>query len=357
MLALVSILPVASLAAGPANVAFFSTWERTERPVLDRLAARTWMWGPEARTGAISEAYLEASDGYRQVQYFDKTRMEINDPNADPDSPWFVTNGLLATELITGRIQVGHLTHVQASPARIQVAGDPHPESPTYQTLSGLLDEPPLDPGSMIDTRLTREHDGHLLTRDADLQQRAIEAEYYVPQTDHTVAGPFWEFMTSTGVVRENGFNVRGPLFPDPFFATGYPVTEAYWVNVPIAGESQDVLLQCFQRRCLTYTPENPDGWQVEAGNIGLHYHEFRYGRGPDEIDCVDLNLATIDDLVTISNIGEARARDILEQRPFASVTDLSHVSGIGPVTVERIEEQGLACVVYDFDETSFYRP
>src|SRR5690606_18565814 len=30
-------------------------------------------------------------------------------------------------------------------------------------------------------------------------------------------------------------------------------------------------------RRCLTYTPDNPPGWQVEAGNVGQHYYEWRY--------------------------------------------------------------------------------
>jgi hypothetical protein len=39
------------------------------------------------------------------------------------------------------------------------------------------------------------------------------------------------------------------------------------------------VLLQCFERRCLTYAPDNPPGWQVEAGNVGQHYHAWRYGQ------------------------------------------------------------------------------
>ena len=38
------------------------------------------------------------------------------------------------------------------------------------------------------------------------------------------------------------------------------------------------MLIQCFERRCLTYTPGNPDGWQVEAGNVGQHYFHWRYG-------------------------------------------------------------------------------
>jgi hypothetical protein len=36
--------------------------------------------------------------------------------------------------------------------------------------------------------------------------------------------------------------------------------------------------MQCFERRCLTYTPDNPEGWQVEAGNVGRHYYYWRYG-------------------------------------------------------------------------------
>jgi hypothetical protein len=64
--------------------------------VSDQVANRTWMWGPSATTGAITEQYAEAPGGYREVQYFDKTRMEINNPLADPESRWFVTNGLLA---------------------------------------------------------------------------------------------------------------------------------------------------------------------------------------------------------------------------------------------------------------------
>jgi hypothetical protein len=45
------------------------------------------------------------------------------------------------------------------------------------------------------------------------------------------------------------------------------------------------VLLQCFERRCLTYTPDNPEGWKVEAGNVGQHYYQWRYGSGaPREI-------------------------------------------------------------------------
>jgi hypothetical protein len=46
---------------------------------------------------------------------------------------------------------------------------------------------------------------------------------------------------------------------------------------VKVDGRYKDVLVQCFERRCLTYTPTNPDGWKVEAGNVGQHYYAWRY--------------------------------------------------------------------------------
>jgi adenylosuccinate synthase len=42
------------------------------------------MWGPEARSEILIEEYAEAPGGARTVMYLDKSRMEINDPEADP---------------------------------------------------------------------------------------------------------------------------------------------------------------------------------------------------------------------------------------------------------------------------------
>jgi hypothetical protein len=102
-----------------------------------------------------------------------------------------------------------------------------------------------------------------------------------VPGIDHQVASPFWTFMQSSGPIEVDGETVDGPLFENPFYATGYPITEAYWTTVKVGGTPHAVLLQCFERRCLTWTPDNPDGWQVESGNVGRHYHDWRYGDEP----------------------------------------------------------------------------
>src|SRR5690606_29964656 len=68
----------------------------------------------------------------------------------------------------------------------------------------------------------------------------------------------------------------------NPFYATGRPITEPYFADVQVAGAVQTVLMQCFERRCMTYTPTNNTGFQGEAGNVGLHYFCWRYGYLPE---------------------------------------------------------------------------
>ncbi|MEX2425215.1 MAG: hypothetical protein WD401_00470, partial [Thermomicrobiaceae bacterium] len=210
------------------------------------------------------------------VQYTDKSRMEDNSYRAT--APWDVTNGRLAYELITGRVQLGDSDYNQWQPASIQVAGDSHPDSPTYATFNGVLEHDPIPTDWTITGTIDKAGNVGV---NAGLGQHGVTAEHYVSQTNHTVASVFWDFMNSSGTVYENGQFKQDQLFENPFFATGYPITEAYWMTVPVAGQWSDVLAQCFERRCLTFNPANSAGWQVEAGNIGQHYHAWRYGDAP----------------------------------------------------------------------------
>ena len=89
IIAMVLVFVAVALVAAdaPANEHFQRTWERTDQPVQNGSIARTWIWGPEANTGPLQERYTESPDGSRTVQYFDKARMEINNPGGDPASP------------------------------------------------------------------------------------------------------------------------------------------------------------------------------------------------------------------------------------------------------------------------------
>ena len=44
-----------------------------------------------------------------------------------------------------------------------------------------------------------------------------------------------------------------------------------------IAGKQEDVLIQLFERRVLTYQPDAAPEWRVQMGNIGAHYYDWRY--------------------------------------------------------------------------------
>jgi Lamin Tail Domain len=253
-----------------ADPAFARTWARTDGPVSGGAVARTWIWGPEPRTGALTEPYRDAPGGARLVQYFDKSRMELTNPQGNPADPFYVTNGLLATEMLTGNVQLGDAFFETHAPAAVNVAGDlDDPTGPTYATFTPLRNAPALTGGTPITATVAR--DGRV----ADDPARAgkATAQQYVPETKHTVADVFWAFMTSSGIV-DGG--ATEPLFRSPFYATGFPITEAYWSTVRVAGQERAVLVQIFERRALTFTPGNPPGFAVEAGNVGLQYRAWR---------------------------------------------------------------------------------
>lgn len=59
---------------------------------------------------------------------------------------------------------------------------------------------------------------------------------------------------------------------------------------------------------------------------------------------CININIASSAELEQIAGIGGALAAEIIRQRPFETIADLEEIKGIGPGTIDAIEEQGLAC-------------
>jgi hypothetical protein len=278
-----------------ANTHFQERWSRTDLPVVTGQVSRTWMWGPEPYAVASQETYVDAPGDMREVQYFDKSRMEINhDPDIDPDNVWYVTNGLLVVEMVEGRIQIGDNTFDESAlPSTERIAGDPDGlTGPTYADIDllGLRDRPAMLPGTTITLTITE--DGSFIGN-PEYTQYGVTAEYRltVDGIDHTVASVFWEFMNSRGLVWDGASFSSDALFINPFYATGYPITGAFWSEITVAGEQRDVLWQCFERRCLTYTPGNDPGWEVEAGNVGQHYYRWRYGDDGPAMETVSLYL------------------------------------------------------------------
>jgi len=257
---------------------FAQGWQRADLPVAAGQATRSWLWGPSA-FAVGREPYAETRAGTRAVAYFDKARLELTDPDKPPSDPWSVTSGLLAKELITGLEQVGDATFVPRQPAAVPVAGDPDdPNGPTYATLAAVLGAPPSGEGETIVQTIDR---AGRIGSDERLAQYDVRAGPLVPETGHRIASVFWDFLQQEDVVYEAGGFTTDRLFWPLFAVTGFPITEAYWTRAKVGGVERDVLVQCFERRCLTYTPDNPPGWRVELGNVGQHYYRWRYGTVP----------------------------------------------------------------------------
>lgn len=276
LLAVLAIPLLNADAEEPATENFAQTWERTDKPVADLIINRTWIWGPEGLTGGIAEPYSDAPGGQRMVQYYDKARMEIpSDPDVVAGSPWYVTTGLLPLEMMTGQLQIGDEEFEQYEPAKINIAGDPTDESaPSYAEMAGLMNAPARPVNQTIIA--TVDENGRAGSADR-FASYGVTGDYFVPETGHTIASVFWDFMNSSGTIWVDSQLSQGALFQDPFFGFGFPVTEAYWSTIELDEEPTDILIQVFERRVATYTPDNPDGWKVESGNVGLHYHQWRY--------------------------------------------------------------------------------
>jgi len=278
---LLGLLPAGLSAQSFADSAFESVWMRTDKPLADNRTARSWMWGPQPFTEAIYEPYAESPGGTRLVQYFDKSRMEINNPDGDRGSQWFVTNGLLVREMVDGQVQLGDSSFETRSPAQETVAGDSvavNPNCPTYASFTYLTwTRAENRMGQKVTATLAK--DGTVGDDSSKTSYAGTEIAYYDETNGHNIPKVLWDMMNQSGLVYVNGRYTTAKVV-DWLFAMGYPISEPYWVRCNVAGEEKDVLVQLFERRVLTYTPSNPAGWQVEMGNVGLHYYNWRYGAG-----------------------------------------------------------------------------
>jgi hypothetical protein len=265
-----------------ADDAFKGVWTRTDALVDGGSVKRSYYWGPLPGFTTFEE-YAEGPNGKHLVQYFDKSRMEINNPNGDKKNPFYVTNGLLTVELITGRMQTGNDKYVLRYPAEIDIASDTDDTAegtPTYASFRNVTynynysSESSRIGQTVMDTinRLG------LTGLNSRYGSYAVKYSYFESATKHNIPDVFWKFLNDSGPVMSGDKVVNARLSDPYFYATGYPIAEAYWASVKIAGVANtDVLIQPYERRVLTYVPTAPQGFKVQMGNIGQHYYGWRY--------------------------------------------------------------------------------
>lgn len=85
----------------------------------------------------------------------------------------------------------------------------------------------------------------------------------------------------------------------------------------------------------------------IALGDARLELTAFdgsAYESANDEVYCIDLNEATVDQLSELPNVGPARAGQIIEMLPWARIEELTRVSGLGTASVQAIVESKLVC-------------
>ncbi len=247
------------------DAGFWYQWRVADLPVANGTAQRPYLWGPTAIYSG-TEPYAEGQDGQQQVVYFDKGRMDLPVANPPQPSRFVVVPGALARDMVTGRISTGQTASEARTPAEVPVAGDiDDANAPTYATFNSL--------GAGTDAAKAEDRTGQpvdaTLARDGTVGQNAdlgatVTVGAYLPETGHNVPDVFLNWFKSQTW--------------DWIYIAGYPISEAYWATVQVGGESHNVLMQVFERRTVTYDPQAPEGFQVQFGNVGRHYYDWRYG-------------------------------------------------------------------------------
>ncbi len=269
---MIGLFPVATAAAVFATTGFQTQWQADEARIAN-------YWGPlSTAQGGLLEPYKGATSGTicppataqacpailildkRTAQYFDKGRMEQNTPRGP------VTSGLLATEMVRGKIQTGDTTFEDRTPPNIPIAGDTDNPSPTYlqlaTTASSLLAPAQQKNGGFVTVFISDQGQAEDGGGFAGISMTPPIAGYDAP-TQHNVLGVFGEFRDRAG-----------------FLTIGNAISEPFRATVKVGGQGETVLVQIFERRVLTYTNSNPDLFKVEMGNIGQHYFAWRYAGG-----------------------------------------------------------------------------
>jgi hypothetical protein len=268
----------------PVDPAVEALWLASDGPVAAKHVSRAWLWGPVALASGV-EHTADSPRGLRSMVYYDKARLDILDPDRDPADTWYVSGALLVAQLLSGRIPFADEVVVERPLSDIAVAGDLDQPSPltyaTFGAVASIAGEPLRggEPGAAPEPRVGMPVQA-LLAADGSVSpeamtESAVLVAGYDEHTGHNVATPFAEWAASQPY--------------DPLWLAGRPLTEPYWLDTQVDGAAKRVLVQAFERRILTYAPDQPRGWRVESTNVGDHYRLWRGLDQPDDAGLISL--------------------------------------------------------------------
>jgi hypothetical protein len=166
--------------------------------------------------------------------------------------------------MVKGQLQIGDANFQTVAPPAIPIAGDPDNPGPTYAQLAttakALFDASSDHVGAYAQAAVSGT--GTISVSNATQTEPATFA-IFDAATKHNVPRVFADFRNKAGVL-----------------TVGFALCEPFYATVKVGGAQKSVMVQVFERRVLTFTASNPAAFQVEMGNIGQHYYQWRYGGG-----------------------------------------------------------------------------
>ncbi len=333
-----------------ADRAFQKLWNSADAAVANGQAIRGFLWGAGPGWSG-SERYLEGQGGQRLVQYFDKSRMEINNPSGNRNDPYYVTNGLLTVELVTGKMQVGNNAFESRGPAGMPVAGDTQNNTgPSYAAMANLTSMAgnfyPSRRGNLVTQTVDGAgHTGEFGSSSPYGQQPPVWSTYtyYEASTRHNIPDVFWKWMQA----------IPGTNW---VFALGYPITEPYWSRFTVGGQQRLVLTQLFERRALTYTPDNQAAFKVEMSNIGQHYFAWRNNnQAPVPAVAAPVPAVAAPVPVVAAPLPVVAAKEKEEQTFVHLMNNFRRSNGLGDLTQQANLEKAATWMAQDMAEKNYF--
>ncbi len=236
-------------------------------------------WGPlSTASGGIMERYGEdASTGMptrRLVQYFDKGRMELERGN--------VTFGALVAEMILGQVGIGNNT-IEACPTpAIAIAGDGGAGNPTYASIVRQHADRFARAAAQVGSYPPEILDAAGQLRMGNTSASLFEYTIYESRAGHNIPRVFADYRDQVNRFRSRTFP-GVPDLPQQLFLSGEdmlgpPMSEPFAETISVKGVWTPIYVQVFTRRTLIYNAVNPNPLQVEMGDVGRHYYQWRYG-------------------------------------------------------------------------------
>ncbi len=207
---------------------------------------------------------------------------------------------------------------------------------------------------SKFDKKTEAKDENSLLVQEEKVDKPKVEEKYIVVDIKGAVKNPgaykvlkgkrVYDIITTSGGLNNNAdtslINLSKKLFDEMIIVvhTKEEVKKAIKKEPYIIYLDKDcVCPDVYNDACIVDNSKNNPSSKSDSHKNDLENSESN----ENNLKKISLNLATLDELMTLPGIGEAKAKSIIEYREqsgFKEITDLLNVKGIGEAVFEKLK-------------------